>query len=279
MNRQRAFTLIELLMVISIIGLLSSVVLGSLNSARTKAQYAANQELDANFNHALADSLVGQWLFDEGSAPAKDTSGYNDDGLAWGSSPAWSSLTPSSKGFSLDARNGGIAVGDNPVLIPKKFTVSAWVYVTAYNADHSRLVEKGGHSETGGYGIEFDADPSSGSGVHTVYGVIWDSGNPQRIAPPDNSIGLNKWYFVMLSFDGSTGRFYINGVKRAEVSGLTMSTVVGLPGFYIGTTYYHEKIFPGYIDSVRVYDRALDVAEIQKLYAEGLAKYQMLADK
>ncbi|MEL6804433.1 MAG: type II secretion system protein [Bacteroidota bacterium] len=54
-KNSRGFTLIELLVVIAIIGILASVVLASLNSARSKGQDAA---IRSNLNNARAQAEI-----------------------------------------------------------------------------------------------------------------------------------------------------------------------------------------------------------------------------
>ena len=47
---RRAFTLLEVLVVIAIIGILSTIVLASVNSARNDAEIAAGQSFENNFH-------------------------------------------------------------------------------------------------------------------------------------------------------------------------------------------------------------------------------------
>ena len=64
-TKSRGFTLIELLVVIAIIGILASVVLASLNSARDKGEDAA---IKSNLNNARAQAA----LFYEDNARSYD---------------------------------------------------------------------------------------------------------------------------------------------------------------------------------------------------------------
>lgn len=64
MNLKKGFTLIELLVVVAIIGILASVVLASLNSARTKGTDAA---IKANLTNTRAQAAI---FYDVGSTYA-----------------------------------------------------------------------------------------------------------------------------------------------------------------------------------------------------------------
>ena len=75
--KNKGFTLIELLVVIAVIGILASVVLASLNSARKKAQ---DTKIRAELKQ-LATAL--EFYFDKYGTYVVAGSGWNDCGCGW----------------------------------------------------------------------------------------------------------------------------------------------------------------------------------------------------
>lgn len=256
---KNAFTLVELLVVIAIVGLLSSVAIVSLSSSRTKAKIAAGQHLSSTIQTTASDLLVGEWLFDNGNAA--DTSGNGNNGTITGATSVAGYNGKLAYRFTSGANY--ISLGSSSILNPAQFTISAWVKTAnvtgSYNDIYSNTRDCCGVYN----GIRFAIINSR------LYGMIYNSsasylGSNKTI--PNNS----DWMFVVFSYDGATQRLYIDGaLDNSQAAALG----VGQPaswGNYIGALANCPGGcgMDGTIDDVRIYSKAFEVADIQKLYAE-----------
>jgi len=88
---------------------------------------------------------------------------------------------------------------------------------------------------------------------------------------PTNSIPINQWFHIMITYDGSHQRIFINGTQVAIVARTGLMTANSEPfimGGYIcgGANVDH---FSGRIDEVSIYNRALTAAEVLASFNRG----------
>ena len=62
------FVIIEVLVVVAIMGILSSVVLGNVRSAREKAEIAMGKAFDSHIYRVIGLSLLSKWSLENGAA-------------------------------------------------------------------------------------------------------------------------------------------------------------------------------------------------------------------
>ncbi|GEM_PF-1944992 len=84
------------------------------------------------------------------------------------------------------------------------------------------------------------------------------------------TIPLNTWTHVVITYDGTNIRFYING-------GLDSTQVMSAPQgsatfFRVGGKSWITGYWKGGLDDVRIYNRALSTAEAKQLYGLGTSK-------
>ena len=263
MNK-KGLTLIELLVVIAIIGLLSTIVLVSVGGLREKGRIAGGQKLDTQLKRIL--NAVGSWGFDEGEGTTvSDGSGNGNNGTIE-SSPTWDSNTVDGEGFSM--KFDGV---DDYVNIPAdssltltggtEVTIAAWVnHDTVDNFD--MVVSQG--------------LPYLASRESNVYFSVKVDGS-QKAVRGSSEMAVGKWHFIVGTYNGTNLIAYLDGA--VEISAAHPGTLSDASGDYeIGRHRSTPETteFDGFIDDVSVYSQALTSAEIEKLYVEGLEKYQQV---
>ena len=264
---KRGFTLVELLVVITVIGILAAVVVVNMSGGMDRANITKGQAFSEKIGGELAGSLVSEWRFDEGAgSTARDAWGANSGTLS--DSSMWRSGGDCVSGNCLEFNGTSDYVdcgNDESLYIPSLLTIEAWIKLnndyTSTQAIISNVQSNGGNST---YGLELGRTDNKFSFLHM--GSI--------VATSALTISDNNWHHVVATQTGSSGdwdiTFYLDGVfsntdNTVIDPGLGGNTVIGRHGDYLGPQY-----FDGLIDEVRIYNNAADLTQVQSHYLAGL---------
>lgn len=205
-------------------------------------------------------SLVGHWKFDEGSGDvAGDSSGKGNDGTLV-NDPTWVD-GKFGKALSFDGSDNYVEVLDSDSLnITDEITIESWVYVVGSSGKIENIVYKAvsATSTEGVYRLRY-FDNTNFIGNLSIGGTYYSNNG-------DTTVPLNTWHHVVLTYDGSNIKLFLNG--KEDTTPVAVSGTIDTNNYplFIGS---RDGGFNGTIDEVRIYNRALSPEEIKAEYNMG----------
>ncbi|MDD5062975.1 MAG: DUF2341 domain-containing protein, partial [Candidatus Marinimicrobia bacterium] len=210
---------------------------------------------------------VAYWSFDEGyGTTAQDRTTNNNDGSISGAAWKTEEMCVSGKCLWFGSSNY-VSVPVSSVLnLDQTFTFSAWIYAASTDLTEGKAIFMRSNG-SGGNELNFSVESNEKLGV-----LIDDT-----LYQPINTIPLNEWVYVAATRDGSTLKFYINGVLDKTTTGVTQTVNFGSCNtLLIGTDVDSGcagslgNYWPGRIDEVKIYDYARTAAQVKADYnAQG----------
>jgi prepilin-type N-terminal cleavage/methylation domain-containing protein len=269
MLSNRAFTLLELLVVITIIGILASIVVVSMSGSTDSATIAKGKAYAQQVHALLGANAVGVWNFDEGiGTTLTDISGYGNNGTlnkgANGTGLDWVYSDIEGTALQFDGVDDYVDCGNNSSLdITDEITVESWVKMNTFKYGGVSIVGKLNAWTSGGWILyNLDSTPDK-----IVWGLATATGG--------STIGFDavsdKWYHVVGVGGGTAGqRLYVDG--NLEDSANPANILLSAPTIPVYFGRLGANYLDGFMDEVRIYSEALSATEIQKHYVQGLKR-------
>ena len=219
-------------------------------------------------NPDLTTGLVGYWTFDGNSMKnnVADKSGSGNTGYLQNFGATSTAVVPGKIGQSLkfDGVDDYVNLG-TPASLQNTgpITLSAWVYRTSGTASRGIVMYEGNV----GNNVQWS--------MYMINKVQFAQGDGSAFFMTGNAtLSLDRWYHLAAVRSGSSGNWtitlYVNGVFDKTSNTAVDPSTTSLTTMRIGSKFAGGvSYFPGSIDDVRIYNRALSASEIKQLYLLG----------
>jgi len=215
-------------------------------------------------NVNVSKGLVAYWSFDEnqGSITQSDVGDFTGDivGTEWGAEGK-------SKGsFYFDGYRDKIEF--DSTLDSVEFTFAAWIYSDNKNRNINAIMSNRESScakndRHYGYTFFLNSLNKDDRTLHVVYGN--SSNGCSEVVTSDGVVSKDEWVFVSFTADKELIKIYVNEKFVGSGPNTREESLLAVKNMKLGL-YDSVLEFNGFIDEVRIYDRALNHEEIKELY-------------
>ncbi len=252
--KKKGFTVIELMLVISIIALLSSIILISLRSARDKAKIAASLTFSNQIKSVIGLETLGEYKFENNLNDTFSPYGNNGSWIGGGAANyADSGNSNLGKSISLDGFHY-VQIPYSSSLYPRTdlaVTVEAWIKPLAFPtvSFFSVILAKNDY-----FILAYDRN-------ETIDFWIMCDGFTTQAGPSTIKVELGKWHHIAATFIPGSGtnnkvEIYIDGIIRWKSGNFSFGStpLSPLQSILIGScSGCGFDNFNGLIDEVRIY--------------------------
>jgi prepilin-type N-terminal cleavage/methylation domain-containing protein len=227
---------------------------GSNNKTNLPGVIAAGTNLNLSpiYN---SSGLVGYWNFDEGTGTnANDSSGNGNTGALL-NGPTWMAGNNCKVVgcLSFNGVSNYVSISDNTNLkLNGDFSIGFWYKLNSFVNTYPGIISKGPANIAGaGYLIYY-----SGS---SPYSLTYKRDN---LSCNVSGVVTGNWKHYLLTYSGGVCKWYVDG-SLTSTTAQSFATNTDTSSLLFGKGSDYGK---GFIDGMRIYNRALSAAEVRALY-------------
>lgn len=220
--------------------------------------------------HSIAQGPIAHWNF---NGNANDITGNGHNGVANNVTLAPGKAGVANTAYYFNGTSSYIGAPYMSDLNLSQFSICAIVKPMSYYSglcEGNIIVTRGHDNNTGNYALVFSDAPYNTCGIqdttlnvfYATSGSTWGNNTQWQSS---SKVLTNTWYKVVLTFDGSTFKTYVNDTNTSTyiIGGGSIGT--STDSLWIGG-HYGDMSYPywlnGYLDDLKIYNRVLADSEI-----------------